>query len=207
MIRLLPLLMILASCTPTPTNGKECKQALKEVAASNLKDCTEAIDKVVAVYKAACAVRPPAASDELQVLEYWVNPPVCECDDPAKAVYTDPQCRRVFCQGSLFTKVKVKNDNPAKQWQREIHVECIYYDMDATTMYLLRHQEFFKPTLGSTHTVHAFSVNLPSPVVRSLKKGTTIGVECSIVQHPRQPVDAVGKLPGTVAKKPRKVVP
>lgn len=197
-----------SGCTPEPTNAscaKVCKGALKKVAESNLKDCMVAvkgaISKVKAVYETngqACdCIKVSPKTGPLTVLSFKVEPIECFCYS-TKYRHDDIRCRMPHCSAVMPTKVKVENGT-AKAGD-QLHVECIYYDMRDTDRYLIRDQEFFKAAPGK-FTTHAFKAALPHHTVRYLPKGTVIGVECSVVDHPRPPVNAVAKTPAKVDKK------
>jgi hypothetical protein len=170
-----------------------CKEGLHELKRSNLKDCKAAIAKVkeaVEMRDNCILVRPKAG--RVEVLSFSVGKLKCFCEE-SKYKHDDPLCKSSYCSGGMPTKIKVENGDarPGEQ----LHVECIYYDMANTEMYLKRDQEMFKAKAGKT-TTHSFTADIPHYLARQMGKGTVVGVNCFTVAHPRPPVNAVAKVEG-----------
>lgn len=198
-IALCSIAMSLAGCEPPKpkmTNDEcvaICKEGLHELKESNLKDCKAAIAKVkeaVEMRDNCVVVRPKAG--RLELLSFKVGKLKCFCEE-SKYRFDSKRCKSRYCSGSMPTTIKVENGT-ARPGDK-IHVECVYYDMVNTEYYLLRHQDEFKAKKG-THTIHKFDADIPHYRARQMSKGTQVGVNCFVIDHPRPPVNAVAKVEG-----------
>ncbi len=196
---LVAIALSLAGCEPQRGGmsaddcAELCKDGIKQVVASNLKDCNAAIDKVSASCGGRAAAQKP--NSPVRILSYKVKAPKCACASPSDKKYKDPMCKHAYCEGGIRLTMKVRNGRVDHAGY--MRVECFTYNMNYPSEYIRRLQHHFKPNKKEAHTTTSFFVDFDHSVMRNsnVKKGTPLGTECFVVTPAPPAVQATARMP------------
>lgn len=131
-------------------------------------------------------------SEEGAVLvnSFKITPLRCACGTPTNVAYDDSRCDYPRCSGYGLVEGKLVGNVRGGMAK----IECIYYDMDDKSSYLMRKTEYVVPKVAGP-TKFKFTHDIDDPVTRVIKDGAKIGIECSLVgTSGPPPVDATTRI-------------